>query len=103
MSEYGKPSRNEDEYFARQDLEKRKKWAQENAAKLAAADRDKLKQAHWMKCPKCGNELHTVDLHGVKIDTCPTCSGTWLDAGELDHLLHPERRDLFHRVMSVFR
>ena len=29
--------------------------------------------------------------------------GTWLDAGELDQLLHPERKDLFHRVMSVFR
>ena len=46
MSEYGKPSRNEDEYFARQDLEKRKKWAQENAAKMASGDREKLKQAH---------------------------------------------------------
>jgi hypothetical protein len=103
MSEYGKPSRNEDEYFARQDLEKKKQWAKENAAKMAVADREKLKQAHWMKCPKCGHDLHAVELHGVKIDTCPACGGSWLDAGELDHLLHPERRDLFHRVMSVFR
>ena len=103
MSEYGKPSRNEDEYFARQDLERRKQWAKENAAKVSTVDREKLKQEHWMKCPKCGNDLHTVDLHGVKIDTCASCGGTWLDAGELDHLLHPERRDLFHRVMSVFR
>ena len=103
MSEYEKPSRNEDEYFTRQELERRKQWAKENAAKMAAAEREKLKQAHWMRCPKDGNELHTVELHGVSVDTCATCSGTWLDAGELEHLLHPEKQDLFHRVMSVFR
>ena len=103
MSEYGKPSRNEDEYFARQEIERRKQWAKERSAKMPAGDREDLKQAHWMKCPKCGMDLHTVELHGVKIDSCPSCQGTWLDAGELDQLLHPERKDLFHRVMSVFR
>jgi uncharacterized protein len=103
MSEYEKPSRNEDEYFARQDIERRKQWARENAAKMAVAERETLKQAHWMKCPKCGSDLHSVDLHGVTVDTCPACSGTWLDAGELDTLLHPEKKDLFHRVMSVFQ
>jgi rRNA maturation protein Nop10 len=103
MSEYGKPSRNEDEYFARQDLEKKKQWAKDNVAKMASSEREAIKQAHWMKCPKCGSDLHTVDLHGVKVDTCPSCGGSWLDAGELDHLMHPERRDLFHRVMSAFR
>lgn len=103
MSEYGKPSRNEDEYFTKQELERKKQWAKENAAKMAVAERETLKQAHWMKCPKCGSDLHTVELHGVSIDTCATCHGTWLDAGELDQLLHPERKDLFHRVMSVFR
>ena len=103
MSEYEKPSRNEDEYFARQDLERRKQWAKENAAKMAAAEREKQKQTHWMKCPKDGSDLHAVELHGVTVETCPVCSGTWLDAGELERLLHPERKDLFHRVMSVFQ
>ena len=45
MSEYGKPSRSEDEYFVRQDLEKKKQWAKENAEKMATADREKQKQA----------------------------------------------------------
>ena len=103
MSEYGKPSRNEDEYFTKQELERKKQWAKENAAKMAVAEREKIKQAHWMKCPKCGSDLHTVELHGVSVDTCATCHGTWMDAGELEHMLHPERKDLFHRVMSVFR
>jgi len=103
MSEYEKPSRNEDEYFVKQDLERKKQWAKENAAKMAAAEREKLKQAHWMKCPKCGSDLHSVELHGVTIDTCPNCSGSWLDAGELQQLLHPEKKDLIHRVLSVFK
>src|SRR5436309_849675 len=102
MSEYEKPSRAEDEYFVRQDLERKKQWAKENAAKMAGAERDKLKEAHWMHCPKCGSELHTVELHGVSVDTCPVCHGTWLDAGQLEHLLQPEKSDLFHRVMSIF-
>ena len=69
----------------------------------AAVLTDKLKEAHWMHCPKCGSELHTVELHGVSVDTCPVCHGTWLDAGELEHLLQPEKSDLFHRVMSIFQ
>jgi uncharacterized protein len=103
MSDLDKPSRNEDEYFARQELERKKQWAKENAAKMAAAEREKLKEQHWMKCPKCGSDLHTVELHGVSIDNCATCHGTWLDAGELEQMLQPGKKDLFHRVMSVFK
>jgi len=103
MAELDKPSRNEDEYFARQELERKKQWAKENAAKMAAAERETLKQQHWMKCPKCGSDLHTVELHGVSIDNCATCHGTWLDAGELELMLQPGKKDLFHRVMSVFK
>lgn len=103
MSDLDKPSRNEDEYFARQELERKKQWAKENAAKMATAEREKLKQQHFMKCPKCGSDLHTVELHGVSIDNCATCHGTWLDAGELEQMLQPGKKDLFHRVMSVFR
>ena len=52
-----KPSKAEDEYFARQELERRKKWAKEQAANMAAAEKENLKKAHWMKCPKCGMDL----------------------------------------------
>ena len=103
MSEYDKPSKAEDEYFARQELERRKKWAQEQAGKMAAEQKEQLKQLHWMKCPKCGSDLHSVELHGVTVDTCATCHGTWMDKGELEQLLQPEKKDLFHRVLSVFR
>jgi uncharacterized protein len=102
MSDYDKPSRAEDEYFAKQEVERRKQWAKERAAKMAVDEREQLKQAHWMKCPKCGTDLETVELHGVSIDHCPACGVTVLDKGELDQLMDQER-GLFHKVMHIFK
>lgn len=38
------------------------------------------------ECPRCGRSMERRE-HGycsqVMVDTCPTCHGTWLDAGEL--------------------
>ena len=106
MSDYEKPSKAEDEYFARQELERRKKWAQEQAAKLAEEDKEKIKQQHWMKCPKCGMDLATIELHGVKVDQCASCGGIFFDAGEVEQLLQAERSGqggVFDRVFSIFR
>jgi uncharacterized protein len=99
---YDKPSKAEDEYFLRQELERRKKWAQEQSAKIATEERDRSKQQHWMKCPKCGMDLQEIELHGVKVDQCAHCGGVFLDAGELDQL---EKHDegVMHRVFSLFR
>src|SRR5205823_2357320 len=56
-----KPSKNEDEYFARQDQEALGKMRQRQAAERRAAER----HGHYMKCPKCGGDLHTETFHGV--------------------------------------
>lgn len=103
MSEIDKPSRNEDEYFARQELERRKKWAQEQASKMAAEEKERLKKLHHMKCPKCGMDLTTIEFQGISIDRCTTCNGTWFDAGEVEQLMNPQNSGLFGRVMSIFR
>jgi len=103
MSEIDKPSKAEDEYFARQEIERRKQWAKEQSAKMATAEKQRLRDLHFMKCPKDGMDLQTIELHGVKIDQCATCNGIWLDGGELDQLLHPDRGGVFHRIGSVFR
>jgi len=101
MSEFDKPSRAEDEYFARQEIERRKQWAKERAAKMAADERTKLKETHWMKCPKCGLDLETIELKGISVDHCGGCGGTWLDAGEIEKMQAQD--GLFSRVMSVFQ
>jgi uncharacterized protein len=41
-----------------------------------------------MQCPKCKKDLVGVDYLGVHIETCPACGGDWLDAGQLQSILH---------------
>lgn len=103
MSEIDKPSKNEDEYFARQELERRKKWAQEQAAKMATDQKEQLKQLHWMKCPKCGMDLKEIEIHGVKVDQCANCGGVFLDAGEMDQIAKNDQGGVMGRVFSMFR
>jgi Zn-finger nucleic acid-binding protein len=103
MSEYEKPSKNEDEYFARQELERRKKWAQEQASQMAVEHREQLKQLHWMKCPKCGMDLKEIELHGVKVDQCANCGGVFMEAGEMEQIENHEHGGVMARVFSMFR
>ena len=39
-----------------------------------------------MICPVCKKSMLTVELQRVEIDYCPSCSGIWLDQGELELL-----------------
>jgi uncharacterized protein len=98
-----KPSKAEDEYFARQEIERRKKWAQEQSAKMATEEKERIKQLHYMKCPKCGMDLKEIDLHGVKVDQCASCGGVFLDAGEIEQIAGREDSGVMGRVFSMFR
>jgi len=103
MSEgYDKPSKAEDEYFAKQEIERRKKWAKEHAEKTSTDEIERLKALHFMKCPKDGFDLHTIEFHGVKVDQCGHCGGIFFDKGEVERLLKHEE-GVLGRVMSIFR
>ena len=91
-----KPSRNEDEYFAQQNAELLRK--QREQAEKAALEAER--RSHYMKCPKDGYDLNSVQHHGVQIETCPHCGGMWLDAGELDAVAKEDRPGLLTRVLS---
>ncbi len=96
-----KPSHEEDEYFAKEDAVRRHALAVEKARQLEASERAQLKALHFMKCPKCGFDLEPISFRGVTIDKCFHCNGTWLDAGELEHLAGRES-DLLKRILAVF-
>lgn len=81
-----KPSRNEDEYFARVDADLRK----ELRAK-ADAERAAQSAAALHKCPRCGAELVEKRSASVVIDECPAGHGMWLDKGELEILSAGQR------------
>src|SRR3954464_9708943 len=82
-----KPSRNEDEYFARQNLEQ----IQEMRKKLDADRKKAERSAHHNKCPRCGGDLSEQHSEQVKIDECSDCGGIWLDKGELEQLQRVNR------------
>ncbi len=78
-----KPSRNEEEYFARQEAERLEK----SRAEVQRVTIESKRKSHYMKCPKCGADLSAVDYHGVQVDRCPECNGVWFDAGEVESLV----------------
>jgi len=85
--------RREDDWFlkneqklldaAREGREKREK---ERAAQESEAERARLRDLHFMKCPKCGHDLKEERVDNVAIDRCGHCEGIYLDAGELEQL-----------------
>src|SRR3972149_2755146 len=88
MPDHGpqKPSSAEEEYFAREEAEKKRKLALDVKRQTAAAELERLKEQHWMRCPKCGLELHTIHMRKVDVDACMSCGGLWLDKGELEEV-----------------
>ena len=43
------------------------------------------------RCPRCGEQLAHVTLHGVKVEECPTGHGMWLDKSEIEVIARRER------------
>lgn len=47
-----------------------------------------------MKCPKDGATLEASRYEAdVQVDRCPSCRGTWLEAGELERIQQSKERD----------
>ncbi|HVZ77122.1 MAG TPA: zf-TFIIB domain-containing protein [Gemmatimonadaceae bacterium] len=89
------PTRNEDEYFARENA----KLVREMRERLDAERQERERQSHFMKCPRCGKDLREEKHEHITIDVCPDCHGAWFDAGELA-LLHRASRTPFINVVT---
>jgi uncharacterized protein len=97
-----KPSQNEDEFIAREEAEKKRKLALTQVKELAQAEKQTLKDLHYMHCPKCGMQLHTIGYHGVEVDKCFNCHGVWLDDGELEKLAGKDKDGYWARMLRFF-
>jgi len=82
-------------------FDSKQKIEQEKQKKLADAERQKAKDLHFMKCPKCGMNLVEIDYKSIKVDRCSACEGVWLDTGELAQIVKLEKGAL-DRLFSVF-
>ena len=97
-----KPSDKEEEYFSRLEFERKQKLQEHKAAKMAADEKKRLKELHFMRCPKCGMELIEIDYKGIDVDNCSSCEGIWLDAGELEAISKLEKSKL-DKLFDVFK
>ncbi|HOX43448.1 MAG TPA: zf-TFIIB domain-containing protein [Myxococcota bacterium] len=79
-----KSSNGENEYFARQEALKLRKLALKAQEEMAEDEKKKLKELHYMHCPKCGMKMQEIQVNSVSIDKCFTCGGLYFDAGELE-------------------
>ena len=97
-----KPSEKEEEYFAQIEFEKLRKIELEKQKNLAESEKKRLKELHFMRCPKCGMELLEIDYRSIKVDKCSGCEGIWLDAGELEAISRFDKLVL-DKLFRVFK
>jgi uncharacterized protein with PIN domain len=98
-----KPSEKEQEYFLRVEAERLKQLRAEHQERMAEEARRTLKELHFMRCPKCGQELSATKLGGVEVDVCPGCHGMFLDDGELQKLVEERGRGAFASALGSLR
>ena len=97
-----KPNQIEDQHVWEHELKRRLQILETEHQATAEAEKQRLKDAHWMHCPKCGQKLATENYGPVEIDVCPSCRGLWLDANELETILASES-GLFRSCLKVLR
>lgn len=89
----------EEEYFyeLNRDLieQRRQRLDQERLTARAELQRS----LHWMKCPKCGDEMKDQRLLGIRFERCSNCLGVFFDDGELETLIRArDQKKFFHSL-----
>jgi uncharacterized protein len=103
--------KSEDEWFRRNEQQlleaarlARLKREQERTAKEKADETKRLKDLHFMKCPKCGHDMKEEPVEAVTADRCTHCEGIFFDAGELEQILtqkEEQRRGFFRKLVKL--
>jgi hypothetical protein len=92
----------EEEYFARVEFDKRQKALKEKQSRIQQEERTRLKEDHWMHCPKCGMEMVEITFEGIHVDKCSECLGIFFDNGEVDQLIEKNKHGFLSRMTSIF-
>jgi len=97
-----KPTSKEDEYFAREEAIKLRKLAQKVQSEMADDEKKRLRELHYMHCPKCGMKMATIVINQVEVDKCFHCGGLYLDDGELE-IVSGRASGFFNEMQEVFK
>ncbi len=94
-------NQSEDIYIAKQELEKKKEKMAKDQVEVAAAEKKKQQELHYMHCPKCGSQLVEIGFRDVMIDKCTGCQGVWLDTGELEQVI--KDKSFLNNMLEIFK
>lgn len=98
-----KPSKTEDEYFAKEDAEKKKRLAKSISDKHTKEERKHIQEFCYLKCPKCGGQLSELLYRGIQIEKCVDCMGVWLDDGELEKISGEGGGNIIKEILNLFK
>jgi hypothetical protein len=96
-------TKHEAEYFVREDAENKRRLALEVKKETHAAELKRLKELHFMRCPKCGLQLQEVKFKGIDVDVCFACHGIFLDRGELETITKHEGHGVVEAILNWFK
>ncbi len=99
----GRPSSPEDEYFVREDAEKKRRIALEMKRQLASEQQAALRDLHFMHCPKCGMKMQEIKYGTLDVDACFACGGVFLDKAEMDVIAHPKQKGIMAAILNWFK
>jgi len=97
-----KPSHDEEEYFAKQEIDKRRNLADKIRSEMEAEEVAHLKKIHWMHCTNCGFEMHPIIFKGITVEQCPNCNGIFLKADELEQLAG-KKESVISSILGLFK
>ncbi len=99
------PSEHEERYIQQREAQLLEEGRKREAAEAEKREAERLKEVHFMHCPKCGRGLKTIGREGLQLDFCEGCEGIWFDKGELETLINMEiehRAGFFNRLRHIF-
>jgi RNA polymerase-binding transcription factor DksA len=103
MTDHHKKTQLEDEYFVREDAEKKRKLAIKLQKETQDEELARLKALHYMRCPKCGLPLQEMKLRRLDVDVCFACHGVFLDRGELEHIVKDTSPGVMDAILNWFK
>jgi Zn-finger nucleic acid-binding protein len=99
---FTKPSHPEDEYFVREDAEKKRRIALEMKRSLAEEQRRALQELHQGHCPKCGMKMQAIQYGKLEVDACFACGGVFLEKHEIDVIAAPQQKGIMAAILNWF-
>lgn len=96
----------EEEYFRRQEADRRRDDAWDNLQKTSRAnqaEQARLKAGQLRLCPECKTALEKRTLRGVELDLCGSCHGCWIKAGVLEQLGNKKKGGFLAKLFRTGR